>query len=534
MAEYQADYIVVGAGSAGCVVAARLSETGAKVLLLEAGPRDWHPMIHIPAGILKLLHNPLVNWNYTAAPDPATGNRPIHWPRGKVLGGSSSINGMFYVRGNPADFDGWAQMGCRGWTYDDVLPMFRRSEDFIQRGDPEFRGQGGPLKVEEYRTILPLTHHFVEAAQQAGHPLTRDYNGKVQEGVGYAQMTRKGRFRGSTAQTFLRDAKGRPNLEILTGAPATRLLFEGKRCVGVAFKRGGQESQALAAREVILSGGSINSPQLLQISGVGPGEHLKSIGVEVLHDAPGVGNNLIDHYAVRITHRVKDLISINQLSRGGRLMAEAMKFATIGKGALTFGVTSATVFCRSREGLASPDLQLLFTPASYDQNKFGELERKSGMTVAVCPTRPDSRGSVMAKSADPFDYPELKPAYLTAESDLAVMLSGIRKVRDIFSQPALARHSLGETLPTDAVTTDQQLIDFSRVGGTSLYHQVGTCRMGEDPGAVVDSRLRVRGLEGLRVVDASIMPTLTTGNTNAPSIMIGEKGAAMIREDARG
>ena len=533
MAEYQADYIVVGAGSAGCVVAARLSETGAKVLLLEAGPRDWHPMIHIPAGILKLLHNPLVNWNYTAAPDPATGNRPIHWPRGKVLGGSSSINGMFYVRGNPADFDGWAQMGCRGWTYDDVLPMFRRSEHFVQQGDPEFRGQGGPLKVEEYRTILPLTHRFVEAAQQAGHPLARDYNGKVQEGVGYAQMTRKGRFRGSTAQTFLRAAKGRQNLEVLTGAPATRLLFEGRRCIGVAFRRGGQEQRALAAREVILSGGSINSPQLLQVSGVGPGEHLKSIGVEVLHDAPGVGNNLIDHYAVRITHRVKDLISINQLSRGGRLMAEALKFATIGKGALTFGVTSATVFCRSREGLASPDLQLLFTPASYDQNRFGELERKSGMTVAVCPTRPDSRGSVMAKSANPFDYPELKPAYLTAESDLDVMLSGIKKVRHIFSQPALAKHSVGETLPTDAVTTDEQLIAFSRVGGTSLYHQVGTCRMGEDPAAVVDSRLRVRGLEGLRVVDASIMPTLTTGNTNAPSIMIGEKGAAMIREDSR-
>jgi len=533
MAEYQADYIVVGAGSAGCVVAARLSETGAKVLLLEAGPRDWHPMIHIPAGILKLLHNPLVNWNYTAAPDPATGNRPIHWPRGKVLGGSSSINGMFYVRGNPADFDGWAQMGCRGWTYDDVLPMFRRSEHYVAGGDPEFRGQGGPLKVEDYRTILPLTHYFVEAAQQAGYPLTPDYNGKVQEGVGYAQMTRKGRFRGSTAQTFLRAAKGRPNLEVLTGAPATRLLFEGKRCIGVAFKRGGQEQRALAAREVILSGGSINSPQLLQISGVGPGEHLRSIGVDVVHDAPGVGNNLIDHYAVRITHRVKDLISINQLSRGGRLMAELAKFATIGKGALTFGVTSATIFCRSREGLASPDLQLLFTPASYDQNKFGELERKSGMTVAVCPTRPDSRGSIMAKSADPFEYPELRPAYLTAESDIDVMLSGIKKVRHIFSQPALARHSLGETLPTDSVATDEQLIAFGRVGGTSLYHQVGTCRMGEDPAAVVDSRLRVRGLEGLRVVDASIMPTLTTGNTNAPSIMIGEKGAAMIREDAR-
>jgi choline dehydrogenase len=533
MADYQADYIVVGAGSAGCVVAARLSETGAKVLLLEAGPRDWHPMIHIPAGILKLLYNPLVNWNYTAQPEPSTGNRPIHWPRGKVLGGSSSINGMFYVRGNPADYDGWAQMGCRGWTYDEVLPMFRRSEHYVQGGDPEFRAQGGPLQVEDYRTILPLTHYFVEAAQQAGFPLTRDYNGKTQEGVGYAQMTRLGRFRGSTAQTFLRQAKGRPNLQVLTAAPATRLLFEGKRCVGVTFRRGGKEERALAAREVILSGGSINSPQLLQVSGVGPAAHLKSIGVEVVHDAPGVGNNMIDHYTARITHRVKDLISINQLSRGARLAAELAKYVTIGKGALTFGVTSATIFGRSREGLASPDLQLLFTPASYDQNKFGELERLSGMTVAVCPTRPDSRGSIMAKSADPFEYPAITPGYLTAESDIQVLLAGVRHVRRIFAQPALARHSLGETLPTEAVASDGALTEFFRAGGTSLYHQVGTCRMGEDPGAVVDSRLRLRGIEGLRVVDASIMPTLTTGNTNAPSIMIGEKGAAMIREDAR-
>ncbi len=531
MADLMADFVVVGAGSAGCVVAARLSETGAKVVLLEAGPTDWHPMIHIPAGILSLLHNPLVNWNYTAEPDAATGNRPIHWPRGRVLGGSSSINGMFYVRGNPADYDNWAQMGCRGWTYDDVLPMFRRSEHFVQKGEAEFRGQGGPLKVEEYRTILPLTHAFVAAAQQAGYPLTPDYNGRTQEGVGYAQMTRKGRFRGSTAQTFLREAKNRPNLQVLTGASATRLLFEGKRCIGVEFRRGGQLQRVYATRETILSGGSINSPQLLQISGIGPAEHLRSIGVEPLLDAHGVGNNLIDHYAVRMTHRVKDLISINQLSRGGRLVAEAAKFFTIGKGALTFGVTSATVFCRSREGLASPDLQLLFTPASYDQNKFGELERLSGMTVAVCPTRPDSRGSIMAKSADPFEYPVMKPAYLNAESDLAVTLSGMKKVREIFAQPALAAISLGETLPTDAVATDAELIEFARRGGTSLYHQVGTCRMGEDPGAVVDSRLRVRGIGGLRVVDASIMPTLTTGNTNAPSIMIGEKGAAMIRED---
>jgi choline dehydrogenase len=532
MADIEADYVVVGAGSAGCVVAARLSETGAKVLLLEAGPRDWHPMIHVPAGILRLLHNPRVNWNYTAEPEATTGNRPIHWPRGKVLGGSSSINGMFYVRGNPADFDGWAQMGCRGWSYDDVLPFFRKSETYAP-GDSAFRGKDGPLRVEDYRTILPLTHCFVEAAQQAGFPLTRDYNGRIQEGVGYAQMTRNGRFRGSTARTFLRAARGRANLRIETGAIATRLLFEGRRCAGLAFRQGGVERRARAAREVILSGGAINSPQLLQISGIGPGEHLKSIGVDVLVDAPGVGANMSDHYASRLTHRVDKLISINQLSRGPRLAWEALRFAATGKGALTFGVTSATIFCRSREGLSSPDLQLLFTPASYDQNRFGQLERLSGMTVAVCPVRPESRGSVMAKSADPFEYPAIRPNYLSARNDLDVMLAGIAIVRRIFAAPALARHSLGETLPGASITSDAALEAFVRKGGTSLYHPVGTCRMGEDPAAVVDSRLRVRGVEGLRVIDAAIMPTVTTGNTNAPSIMIGERGAALVREDGK-
>ncbi len=529
-----ADYVVVGAGSAGCVVAARLSETGARVVLLEAGPRDTNPWIHIPAGVLKLLRHPVLNWNYTAEGGPGSAGRPIHWPRGKVLGGSSSINGMLYVRGNPADFDLWAQMGCRGWTFDDVLPFFRKSEHYVQGGEAEFRGQSGPLKVEDYRTVLPITHRFIEAAQQAGFPLSADLNGRQQEGVGYSQMTRRGRFRGSTARTFLAEAKGRANLRVETEAVATRLLFEATRCVGVAFRQRGQERTLRASREVIVSGGAVNSPHLLQVSGIGPAEHLRAIGVEVQHDLPGVGANLSDHYVARVSHRVRGAVSINELSRGARLAREVGRFFASGRGALTFGVTSAQVFCRSREGLASPDLQLLFTPASYDQARFGELEREPGMTVAICPVRPDSRGSIMAQSADPLARPIITPNYLSDPNDLRVLLAGIRFTRQIFAAPAIAVHSVRETLPGPDVQADDELADNARRYGNTLYHPVGTCKMGEDPRAVVDSRLRVRGLQGLRVIDASVMPTLTTGNTNAPTIMIGEKGAAMIREDAGG
>ena len=530
--ETTADYVIVGAGSAGCVLADRLSEDGSRVVLLEAGPPDRSPWIHVPVGVLKLLFHPTLNWNYRAEPEPGTGDRVIEHPRGRTLGGSSSINGMLWIRGNRADFDTWAQMGARGWSYDDVLPHMKTVETYAP-GDAEVRGKNGPQRIEDYRTVLPITRTFVEAAGQAGHRFTRDVSGpEPAEGVGFSQMSRNGRFRGSTAQTFLKRARTRPGFSVETNALATRLLFEDRRCTGVAYRQRGHE-HVVKAREVILSGGTINSPQLLQISGIGPGEHLQSIGVPVVHDLPGVGQNLSDHYATRISMRLRNAMTINQLAHGWRLWREVARFGLLGNGLLTFGVSSAQAYHRTRDGLAGPDIQLLFTPASYSAHRFGELEGEPGATIAISIANPQSRGTIMARSPDPAEPPAIRPNYLSAPADVTTMLGGIRAARAIFAADAFGPYRVAELTPGPDVQSEAELEAFIRAKGTTIYHIVGTCRMGEDPMAVVDPRLRVHGIEGLRVVDASVMPTVTTGNTNATTVMIGEKGAAMIREDAR-
>jgi choline dehydrogenase len=526
------DYVIVGAGSAGCVLANRLTASGRhRVLLLEAGGEDRNPWIHIPLGYGKHFTNPRVNWLYIGEPDVNSGDRRIAQPRGKVLGGTSSINGLVYIRGQHEDYDHWRDLGNAGWGFEDVLPYFRKAED-QQRGADRYHGVGGPLSVSDPSEPHPLCEAFIDAAEQCGYPRNDDFNGASQEGFGYVQVTqRKGR-RSSTATGYLRKARGRANLTVVTRTHATRVLFSDHRACGVEYLHEGTRRSANARAEVILAAGAFNSPQLMQLSGLGPASLLQAHGIDVIADMAGVGANLQDHYNGRMVFESTDAFTLNDVvGHWGRGVVAALRYLFLRKGFLTMGASYAAGFLRTDPAVATPDIQVGLVLFSAD--KFGDgLHRFPGFTMLVRLLRPESRGTVLIRSADPLQAPEISPKYLSTQKDRDVLVAGMKSLCKIMDTPAMRRYTARQHEPMPTCATDADWLEYLRLRGGISYHPVGTCRMGNDASAVVDARLRVHGVQGLRVVDASIMPTLVSGNTNAPTIMIGEKGADMILQDA--
>ena len=526
------DYIVVGAGSAGCVLANRLTEAGRyRVLLLEAGGHDRHIWIHIPLGYGKLFDNAKVNWLYKTEPEPELNNRKIIQPRGKVLGGSSSINGLLYVRGQHEDYDHWRQLGNAGWAFADVLPYFKRAEDQA-RGADDLHGTGGPLAVSDVCEPHPLCEAFIEAVQGAGFPRNDDFNGKTQEGAGYFQLTTKNGRRWSTAMGYLRQARSRPNLTIVSDALAERILFSGRRAIGIRYCKDDTARTAYADGEIIVSGGAFNSPQLLQLSGLGPANLLREFGVEVVADMPGVGADLQDHLQIRMQYRCTEPITMNDVINHWRHRYGAgLRYLVSRKGLLTIGAGYAGAFLRTRPELATPDVQIHFLIFSAD-TAGAALHDFPGFMASVCQLRPQSRGFVRIRSSDASIPPVIQPRYLTAPNDCDTVVEGMKLMRRIMNEPEMRHYIAEEFAPGDSCVGDADLLAFARATATTVYHPTSTCRMGSDPAAVVDERLRVRGVERLRVIDASIMPTLVSGNTNAAAVMIGEKGSDMVLQDA--
>jgi choline dehydrogenase len=529
----KADYVIIGAGSAGCVLANRLSEDpGTKVVLIEAGGRDWSPYIHVPAGFMKMLDHPRLTWGFRAEPDPGTAGRAILYPRGKVLGGSSSINGLIYVRGQPEDFDHWAQLGNRGWSWDEVLPFFKKAENWAGE-ENEWRGKGGPLFTSPMTDMPPLCRAAIEAGQQLGLEYREDVNALPHGGIGYCQQTRGGRRRASTARTYLRPAMRRPNLEVIVKALVRRILFDGRRAVAVEYERAGAVERVDAEGEIILAAGAIGSPHILQLSGVGAPRHLQRTGIAVVHELPGVGQNLQDHYIARVSYPVSGAPTVNERSRGIALAAEILRYLVTGKGMLTYSASLAAASVKVLEESATPDVQCVFAPGSFKDGQIGELDDFPGMTAGVWQMRPLSRGIVEARSPDPHDAPRINPRYLSEQTDRRAIVAGLRFLRRFFAAPALAKHAGREILPGEHVSSEEELLDYARQKGSTVYHASCTCKMGNDAMAVVDDQLRVHGLERLRVIDASVMPAVTSTNTNAPTIMIAEKGAELVRLAAR-
>ena len=527
------DYVIVGAGSAGCVLANRLSADGKNsVLLLEAGPKDTNLWIHVPLGYGKLFKEKSVNWMYQTEPEPGLEGRSVFQPRGKVLGGSSSINGLLYIRGQHEDYDRWRQHGNHGWGYDDVLPFFRKAED-QQRGADDFHGAGGPLPVSDLGHPDPLSRAFITAAVEAGLPENPDFNGASQEGAGFFQTTTRHGRRASAAVAYLGSAKGRNNLRVETSALAQRIVFDGRRADAVEYRQAGTLKRARARKEVLVSGGAFNSPQLLQLSGVGPAELLRKHGIDVVLDAPGVGHDLQDHLQVRVVMRCSQQITLNDVVNSPiRKILTGLRYAAFRTGPLTIAAGTSGAFFRTNPRLATPDIQIHFLPFSTD--KMGEkLHSFSGFTASVCQLRPESRGSLRIRSADPAAPPEIRINYLSTEVDRTANVEGLKMLRKILQAPALRPYVVEEVDPGAKVVSDEALLSYCRARGSTIYHPTSTCRMGNDPLAVVDQRLRLRGVEGLRVVDASVMPDLVSGNTNAVVIMIAEKASDMILEDAR-
>lgn len=525
------DYVIVGAGSAGCVLANRLTESGGhRVLVLEAGGEDDYSWIHIPLGYAKLFTKARFNWLYQTAPGDTWVHQSVPQPCGKVLGGTSSINGMVYMRGQAQDYDRWRQLGNVGWGYDDVLPYFRKSED-QQRGADEFHGVGGPLAVSDVYESHPLAEAFIEAAVEAGYKRNPDFNGATQEGFGPTQWTtRKGR-RNSTAVGYLRPARDRSNLAVATQARATRLLFSGSRCTGVEYQQDGQRREAHAAAEVIVASGTYNSPRLLQLSGLGPASLLRQFGIEVVVDLPGVGAHLQDHFHAKLVFKVSRPITANDVANSlPRRLYEGLRYALFRTGYLAMGATYAGGFLRAHPAAESPDVQTQIM--LFSGNPYEGAHPFSGCTIVCTLLRPESRGVVRITSADPFAAPEIQANYLSAERDREVIVAGVMAARRIMAQSAIRPCLVGEHEPGPDCASEEQILAFLREHGGTSYHPVSTCRMGTGDDDVLDPRLRVRGTQGLRVIDASIMPSAVSGNTNAPTIMIAEKGADMVLADA--